>query len=43
VVETLLEEYGHAKSNASDETREFQNVLLRFCVTAIEERTGKFL
>lgn len=43
VTETLLEEYGHAKSRERDETRQFQNVLLRFVINAIESKTGKYL
>lgn len=43
VAETLLEEYAHAKSKEGDETREFQNVLLRFVINAIENKTSEYL
>lgn len=43
VVETLLEEYAHAKSKKYDETRDFQNVLIRFVINAVENKTGKYL
>lgn len=43
IAETLLEEYAHAKTKQKDETREFQNVLLRFVIDAIENKTGIYL
>lgn len=43
VVETLLEEYAHLTSEQQDETREFQNVLIRFITKTIENQTGKYL
>lgn len=43
VAETLLEEYAHARTKQKDETREFQNVLLRFVIDTIENKTGRYL
>lgn len=43
VVETIIEEANHIESGFSDETRAFQNHLLRKYVSQIEERYGIFL
>ncbi len=43
VVETLLEEYVHAKKQVSDNTREMQNVLLRYVIASMEEGQGVYL
>jgi hypothetical protein len=43
VVETLLEEYIHAKNEVNDRTREMQNVLIKFVVSTLEEKTGVYL
>lgn len=43
VVETLLEEYVHAKKQVSDNTREMQNVLLRYVISSMEEKQGVYL
>ena len=43
VVSTLVEEYIHAKTKASDRTRAMQNKLIEIVISSIEERTRVFL
>lgn len=43
VVETLIEEWGHIKSGARDESRSFQDFLINQLVTRMEEKQGIYL
>lgn len=43
VVETLLEEYVHARKQVGDFSREMQNVLIRYVVSSMEEKQGLYL
>lgn len=43
LVEVLIEEYIHAKSNESDRTRGMQNRLIELAVSSMENATGMYL
>lgn len=40
IVSTIIEEYLHLKTGASDETRQFQDATINLIITLIEERVG---
>jgi len=42
VIETVLEEFAHLESSEADETRAFQDALIRYVVNAIETQTGQY-
>ncbi len=43
LINTILEEYFHIKSGAADYTREFQNFIINYVVTHLEEKSGVYL
>lgn len=43
LVETLLEEYIHAKNDVDDRTRAMQNILIDFVISTLEDKTQQYL